>query len=91
MLRFLQDFDAVVCPVAEHPAEPHGGITAQSYQFTLPFSLTGWPVAVVRAGESSDGLPIGVQVAAGPWRDEVVLALAERIESTLGGWRAPPL
>lgn len=91
MLRFLQDFDVVLCPVADHAAGPHGNIEAQSYIYTLPFSLTGWPVAVVRAGTALDGMPIGIQVAAGPWRDDIALALAGRIETLLGGWQAPAI
>ena len=37
------------------------------------------------------GLPIDVQVVAGPWRDDVALAAALRLEEALGGWRAPPI
>jgi amidase len=36
-------------------------------------------------------LPIGVQVAAGPWREDVALAVAKQIETALGGWQPPPL
>jgi amidase len=58
---------------------------------TTPFSLVGWPCAVVRAGTSPEGLPIGVQLVAGPWRDDVALAAALRIEVAMGGWQRPPL
>ena len=85
MLRFLQDFDVVICPTAKRAAGPHGSVEAQSYTYALTFSLTGWPVAVVRADTASNGIPIGVQVAASPWRDDVALALADRIETLLGG------
>jgi amidase len=59
----------------------------REFAYTLPYSLTGWPVAVVRAGTSSDGLPIGVQVAAAPWRDDIAIAAARVIEEATGGWR----
>jgi amidase len=52
-------------------------------------NLTGWPAAVVRQGASPEGLPLGVQVAAAPWREDIVLALARRIEEESGGWVAP--
>jgi amidase len=45
----------------------------------------------VRAGTTLEGLPIGLQVVARPWRDDVALALAHVIERELGGWRAPSL
>ena len=53
----------------------------------MAFNMTGWPAAVVRCGESVEGLPIGVQIAAGPWREDIVLAVARRLEELLGGGR----
>jgi amidase len=46
---------------------------------------------VVRAGTSADGLPVGVQLAAAPWREDLALAAAAVVERALGGWAAPPL
>jgi amidase len=57
--------------------------------FATPYSLTGWPAATVRRGTSPEGLPIGVQLAARPWRDDVALAAALRLERELGGSQAP--
>ena len=54
-------------------------------------NLTGWPAAVVRAGTSPEGLPIGVQLVAKPWREDVALAAARVVEAATGGWQAPPL
>jgi amidase len=36
-------------------------------------------------------MPIGVQVVARPWRDDVALAVAAAIERARGGWQPPPL
>jgi len=60
------------------------------FSYALPYSLTGWPCVVVRAGTSSEGLPIGVQVVARPWREDVALAVARLIETIFGGWQHPP-
>ena len=57
--------------------------------FCMVHNLTGWPAAVVRGGTSPEGLPIGVQIAAKPWREDVVFAVAGVIEENLGGWRPP--
>jgi len=46
----------------------------------MTHNLTGWPAAVVRCGASREGLPIGIQIAAHPWREDVALALAKVIE-----------
>jgi amidase len=46
---------------------------------------------VVRGGTSPDGLPIGVQLIAQPWREDIALAAARVVEGASGGWQPPPL
>ena len=74
----------MLSPVAAFPAVPHGSSIRDDifpgYSYTMTHNLTGWPAAVVRAGTSPEGLPIGVQIAAGPWRDGTALALAAAVE-----------
>jgi len=90
MLRFMQRFDIIVCPTAPGPAQFHGEGLESMFHYTLPFSLSGQPCAVVPSGRSDDGLPIGVQVVGQVWREDVVVATAHQIEATVGGW-SPPL
>lgn len=90
LIGFMAHYDVILTPVAERPATLHG-TDAGWIPYTLPYSLTGWPCAVVRAGTSPEGLPIGVQVVARPWRDDVALAVAHTIERALGGWQPPKL
>ena len=61
------------------------------FSYTMTHNLTGWPAAVVRCGATASGLPIGVQIAAAPWREDVALAVALRLEEAFGGWSEPPL
>jgi amidase len=89
MLGFIERYDLILCPVADEPAVPLG--VEGNGIYCLPYSLTGYPCAVVRAGTSPEGLPIGVQVVARPWREDVALAAAGQIETVLGGWSPPPL
>ncbi|MEW6581920.1 MAG: amidase [Actinomycetota bacterium] len=93
LLAFARDLDVLLAPVTAAPAPPLGtiGVAARPAGFTYPhpFNLAGWPVAVVRCGTSPEGLPIGVQVAAHPWREDVALAAAAALEDALGGWRPP--
>ena len=92
MLAFMADYDAILCPADYRPASPHSEDHKEwRFNYTLPFSLCGWPCTVLRAGESANGLPIGVQFAARPWREDIALALAQLIEDALGGWQPPPL
>jgi amidase len=45
----------------------------------------------VRAGTSPEGLPIGVQLVARPWREDVALAMAFAVERATGGFIPPSL
>jgi amidase len=96
----LAPYDIVVCPVAPGPAPLHNqapaegeGAKAEGYSwlnYASTYSVAGLPVAVVPAGEES-GLPLGVQIVANPFRDDIALAAARRVESALGGFRPAQL
>jgi amidase len=93
MISFLEKYDLIICPVNAYPAMPHGTTSDRSagFSYTRIYNLTGWPAAVVRGGTSPEGLPIGVQIVARPWREDVALAVAQQIETALGGWQRPPI
>jgi amidase len=95
MLVFMQQYDIILCPVCAFPAPPHGTTFEEEMwkglSYTGTYNMTGWPGAVVRAGTSPEGLPIGVQVVARPWREDVALAVAQHLETALGGWQPPSL
>ena len=63
MLRFMEDYDVIVCPATADVAPEHRALTGDDYVYMLPYSLTGYPVVVVRCGE--DG---GMPVACRSWR-----------------------
>ncbi len=94
MLSFMESYDVILCPVNALPAMHHGSEDGQDlrpFSYTMTYNLTGWPGAVVRGGTSPEGLPIGVQIVARPWREDIVLAVAQLLESELGGFQAPDL
>jgi len=91
LLAFMESRDVLLCPVSDGPALPHRTEKDQRFSYCLPYSLTGYPCAVVRAGASPEGLPLGVQVVAHPWREDVALAVAQLLENALGGWQPPRL
>ena len=95
MLGFMQNYDVIVCPVSAFAALPHGeSMTDENragINYTATYNITGWPSTVVRGGTSPEGLPIGVQVVARPWREDVSLAVAQYLEGALGGWQRPPM
>jgi amidase len=92
MLSFMESYDVILCPVNALPAMNHRTEDAQDlrpFSYTMTYNLTGWPGAVVRGGTSPEGLPIGVQIVAPPWREDIVLAVAQLLESELGGFQPP--
>ena len=93
MLRWIADFDLIVCPAMPQPAIHHGDSSAPWFgdSYSDVHNLTGWPAVVVRGGTSDEGLPIGVQLVAPPWREDVALAGALVVEAASGGWQRPPI
>ena len=93
MLRWMADVDVIVCPAMPQPAILHGGSNDPAFGDTYSdiHNLTGFPAVVVRGGTAPGDLPIGVQLVAAPWREDVALAAARIVEEASGGWQPPPL
>ena len=100
LLAEMQEFPVLLCPVCAIPAFRHGerswNIDGQSVayldamRYTQWFNLLAAPAAVVPVGKSPEGLPIGVQVVARPFEDEVAMAIAGVIEEQFG-FVPPPI
>jgi Asp-tRNA(Asn)/Glu-tRNA(Gln) amidotransferase A subunit family amidase len=101
LLRQMDSYRVLICPVASIPAFRHGERAWQidgtevSYldamAYTQWFNILGNPAAVVPVSKSPEGLPIGVQVIGRPFEEEVVLAVAIQIERAVGGYVRPPI
>jgi len=80
--------DAILGPVYPVPAVPHGTsqdvVHGQSYASL--WNLLGYPAGVVPVAADPAGLPVAAQVAARPWREDVVLGLIAAISTC----EAPP-
>ena len=97
MLRLFERVDAIIAPATPTHAPPIGQKTftldgeemlvrPNIGLYTQPISFIGLPVvAVPVAGER---LPIGVQIIAAPWREDVALRIAAALEHA-GAIRAP--
>lgn len=95
MLAWWDEFDILLTPtLAEIPpmlgdlARPDDPGTAVGratpfVAYCAPFNVTGQPAVSVPTGMSVEGLPVGVQVVAGAWRDDRCLALAGQLETAL--------
>jgi len=89
VLKFMARFDLVLSPVAPDIAPLYKAkiVGDHMFSYTVPYSLSGNPCVVVRAGTSPENMPIGVQVVARNFNDLVALRAARAIERALGGWR----
>ena len=53
---------------------------------TRPFNVWGIPTISVSCGFTSEGLPIGVQLAAAAWREDLLLRVAYALEREMNLW-----
>jgi AtzE family amidohydrolase len=91
VLKIFQDVDVLLAPATpcrapligqktlvfdgrEMMLRPNLGL------FTQPISFIGLPVAAVPVWTAGERLPIGVQVIAAPWREDIVLRIAHALE-----------
>ena len=69
----------------------HGGTVGRLWWIhpMVGFNLAGLPVTQVPLGLNEEGMPLGVQVAGGPGRDHVSIAVGRELERVFGGWVPP--
>jgi Asp-tRNA(Asn)/Glu-tRNA(Gln) amidotransferase A subunit family amidase len=90
----MNNFPVLLCPVASIPAYRHrerswqiDGKTVKyldAWSYCEWFNLLGMPGVVLPIAQSAEGLPIGVQIVARPWQEELVLEIARAIEDERG-------
>ena len=89
---FFDKYDLLLTPsVAVLPFEvgknfPEGAAGKPNMQwspYTSQFNLSRHPAASVPCGLSGEGLPVGLHIVAGPYKDAMVLRAAARIAETL--------
>ncbi|HET6705054.1 amidase [Amycolatopsis sp.] len=103
-MRALADVDLVLTPTVADVAVPLGYFTepgdpaehlARQRRFSpfcAPYNLTGQPAVSLPVGQSGDGLPIGVMLAAHQGEDAMLLAVSAELERA-APWvdRKPPV
>lgn len=99
-LAEMNEYPVLLCPVASIPAfrstERSWTIDGRSVacfdamRFTQWFNVLACPAAVIPVGASPEGLPIGVQIVARPFEDEIALGVAAILDTEFG-FRPPPM
>jgi amidase len=91
MMSWLKNYDVIICPANAGPAPRIDAGRDSNVSYTQIYNISGWPALVVRGGTSPEGLPLGMQVVARPFREDVAFAVARHLETTLGGWQKPAI
>ena len=97
-LAEMARYPVLLCPVASIPAFRHNERTwtvegrpvayLDAVRHTQWFNTLAAPAAVVPVGRSPEGLPIGVQIVARPFQDEIALGVAAIVDEAFG-YRPP--
>lgn len=90
VLPLFERVDCLLVPAAPGAA-PDGLDSTGDPSFNAPWSLLGLPAIALPAGLDAQGLPLGVQLVAAPWREADLLAAAAWCEQALPSAPAPPL
>jgi amidase len=105
--EFFEDYDVLLCPSAFVTAFPHDQSPDQNARiltcngeerpyfdvlFYAGLTLNAYlPATAVPVGTSSEGLPIGMQIAGNFLDDKTTLAVAKILEANFRGFEAPDL
>lgn len=91
VLQSLGDDGVLICSTMPETAPKHCSTPFKGTDTSLvgAANLLGLPATQVPIRISSDGLPIGLQVASAPYNDHLCLAVAESLEEIFGGYKRP--
>lgn len=105
--QFYTKYDVWLSPTTARPSEPWGkyhlskvtppgkhvaSLYLEPIQFTVPHNIMGTPAMSLPLAMHSTGVPIGVQLAARPAQEHILLQLGKALEEAMP-WRdrTPPL
>ena len=94
MAAVLREVDVLVTPTSPKPAAAFegysGSTTLSGPSFTGPFNASGLPAISIPGGFSSQGLPIGLQIAGKPFDEATVLRVAYNYEQAARWFETRP-
>jgi amidase len=84
LLEQMEEYPVILAPVCTVTAPHHHTLRGQELHSAMSpssaFNLLGMPALAVPAGKSRSGMPIGVQLIARPWEEQLLLATGIRLE-----------
>lgn len=94
--QVFKDVDVVVGPVSSETAFKFGSKTNDPLAMymadalTVPVSVAGVPAISVPAGFTKEGLPVGLQVVAPHFKEEIMFQVAHKYEQSQEWWKRTP-
>jgi len=101
-LKLMQTLDAVILPAVPIEApriedeeliikNKKIGVRRALLSLTEPFNSLGNPAITIPCGLTKNNLPVGLQIAAKPYDDYLLLKIARKFEEILGRLPEPPI
>lgn len=96
----FEDVDAIITPTVPIPPPVIEELTREpgklreveiaTLRNTRPFNVLGLPTISMPCGFTGAGLPVGLQISAAPWREDILLALAHAYEGATDWHKRSP-
>jgi Asp-tRNA(Asn)/Glu-tRNA(Gln) amidotransferase A subunit family amidase len=94
LLRWMKGTQLILAPVGATVAFAHGSRRVdvegksisqfRAFSYSQTFNVFGLPSVAVPAGQTANGLPVGVQIVGRPFAERTVLSAATIIEEAFG-------
>ncbi|XP_011214419.3 fatty-acid amide hydrolase 2-B [Bactrocera dorsalis] len=78
-------------PTFPVPAIHHNSsiLFLSNVDYCMIFNILGFPTTHIPMGHDDNGLPVGFQVVAAPYKDKLCFQIAGELEAAYGGWVIP--
>ena len=92
VVQWWDGFDLLLTPTLGAPPAELGYLAGPGagrrmrpwFQYTAQFNITGQPAISLPLHRTGENLPIGVQLVASPWREDLLIRVASQIEASIG-------
>ncbi|XP_075168100.1 fatty-acid amide hydrolase 2-like isoform X2 [Haematobia irritans] len=91
IISLLGNDGVLFFPTFPVPAVHHhtSALAQWAVDYSLIFNILGLPSTHVPMGLDSQGLPVGFQIVAAPYKDKLCIQIAGALEEAFGGWIPP--
>ena len=92
VVQWWDHFDLLLTPTLGAPPAELGHLAGPGagrrmrpwFQYTAQFNITGQPAISLPVHRTVENLPIGVQLVAAPWREDLLIRVGAQLEALIG-------